>query len=171
MSVTTSVAGSQRHFTPCLEDKNIKGIIENWGDFICLDKDLSRSNSFAVARALADTLQMETIDDEAIHQVNDKGYRVKVSAARCNIQASTPVPDQQYKYTLEDHSHLHKIAQEGEDPELDERGENEGKAKVEARNTRDDDVEAEQTESENDVRTRNVDVGMGPEDEIGSKND
>ncbi|KAJ8448704.1 hypothetical protein Cgig2_010591 [Carnegiea gigantea] len=50
------------------------------------------------------------------------------------------------------------------------RGENEGNAKVEARNIRDDDMEAEEAEAENDVRTRNADVGMDLEDEIGSKN-
>ena len=63
-------------------EENIKKIAENWGDVVYVEKDISAMASFAFAKVVIDSLCMEPIEDEALLQVGDKGFRVSVFEAK-----------------------------------------------------------------------------------------
>ena len=63
-------------------EQNIKRIAENWGDVVYVEKDTSLKASFASAKVVVDSLCLNPIEDEAILQVENKGYRVSVFEAK-----------------------------------------------------------------------------------------
>jgi len=73
------IVGVQIHLW---SEQNIKKIIENWGDVVYVEKDISAMASFAFAKVVIDSLCMEPIEDEALLQVGDKGFRVSVFEAK-----------------------------------------------------------------------------------------
>jgi len=63
-------------------EQNIKQIAGQWGDVLYVEKDTSKMASFASAKAVIDTLCMNPIEDEAIIQVENVGYRISVFEAK-----------------------------------------------------------------------------------------
>ena len=59
-------------------EQNIRKIAENWGDVVLVEKESSKLESFAAAKVIIDTLSVNPIEDEAIIQVENKGFRVSV---------------------------------------------------------------------------------------------
>jgi len=59
-------------------EQNIRKIAENWGDVVFMEQETSKQESFASAKVIIDTLSVNLIEDEAIIQVEDKGFRVSV---------------------------------------------------------------------------------------------
>jgi len=64
---------------------NIRSIAANWGDVVMVEKETSTLESLASAKVLIDTLSMYQIAEEAIVQVEDKGYKVFVFEAKNEI--------------------------------------------------------------------------------------
>jgi len=63
-------------------ETNIRKIAELWGDVVLVDNETSTMESFASAKVVIDTLCMSPIEDEAIIQVEDKGFTVFVFEAK-----------------------------------------------------------------------------------------
>ena len=63
-------------------EQNIRRIAENWGDVVYVENDTSMKTSFASAKVVVDSLCLNPIEDEAILQVEDKGYRILVYEAK-----------------------------------------------------------------------------------------
>ena len=63
-------------------EQNIRKIAENWGDVVSVDRETASLESFASAKVVIDTLSVNPIEDEAIIQVGDLGFRVSVFEAR-----------------------------------------------------------------------------------------
>jgi len=63
-------------------EHNIRKIAETWRDVVYVDKDTSEQASFSSIKVVIDTLSMNPIDDEAILQVEDEGYRVSTFEAK-----------------------------------------------------------------------------------------
>ena len=63
-------------------EQNIKQIAGQWGDVLYVDQDTSKQASFASAKVVIDTLCMNPIEDEAIIQVENVGYRISVFEAK-----------------------------------------------------------------------------------------
>jgi len=63
-------------------EQNIRKIAENWGDVVFVDKSTAAQESFASAKVVIDTLSVNPIEDEAIIQVEGKGFRVSVFEAK-----------------------------------------------------------------------------------------
>ena len=67
--------------------ENFKQIAELWGDFICLSKPATSTDSFEVMRVLIATKILHRIDDEILLQLDYGGYRVTVREAETVSQA------------------------------------------------------------------------------------
>jgi len=63
-------------------EKNIKEIAGNWGDVVLVEEESASMESFASAKVIVDTLSVNQIADEAIIQVEDKGFRISVFEAK-----------------------------------------------------------------------------------------
>jgi len=63
-------------------EQNIKKIAENWGDVVLMEEESLKLKSFASAKVIIDTLSVFPIEDEAIVQVQNKGFRVSVFEAK-----------------------------------------------------------------------------------------
>jgi len=64
---------------------NIRSIATNWGDVVMVDKESSTLESLASAKVLIDTLSMYQIEEEAIIQVEGKGFKVFVFEAKTDF--------------------------------------------------------------------------------------
>ena len=64
---------------------NIKSIAANWGDVVMVEKESTTLESLASAKVLIDTLSMHQIEEEAIIQVEDKGFKVFVFEAKTEV--------------------------------------------------------------------------------------
>jgi len=53
-----------------------------WGDVVKVEKESSKLESFASAKVIIDTLSVYPIEDEAIIQVDDLGFKVSVFEAK-----------------------------------------------------------------------------------------
>jgi len=61
---------------------NIRKIAEKWGDVVLVEKESSDLESFASAKVIIDTLSVNPIEEEAIIQVEDKGFKVSIFEAK-----------------------------------------------------------------------------------------
>jgi len=61
---------------------NIRKIAENWGDVVFVEEETSTKKSFAAAKVVIDSMCLSPIEDEAILQVGNKGFRISVFEAK-----------------------------------------------------------------------------------------
>jgi len=66
-------------------ESTIRVIAANWGDVVLVENETTTMESMAAAKVLIDTLSMQHIQDEAIIQHENKGFKIFVSEAKCEF--------------------------------------------------------------------------------------